>query len=251
MRPPVCFTLVADSVLDSRGSDRDYDDWAVLADDASWNSQNTRKYMLRHQSLEPTHSTIPDVSATPLIYESHGDTGPIKTGFNESNLPIESDWLRACEEVTHLEKAPLDSWGGNHVGFYATLGTVVRSGIDKGKRSYATRGYFAPNAHRSNLHVLCSALVSKVTLATDNRATGVSFMYAGSTHEVQAKREIIVSGGAVQSPQILELSGIGDPDVLSKAGVECKVVNNGVGKNLQDHPLTVCDLPTFLEVEGC
>lgn len=80
--------------------------------------------------------------------------------------------------------------------------------------------------------------MTSVKLDGDN-ATGVNFAHGGSNHTVKVNREVIVSCGALQSPQILELSGIGDPDVLKKAGVECKIVNKAVGANFQDHAITV------------
>jgi choline dehydrogenase len=81
-------------------------------------------------------------------------------------------------------------------------------------------------------------LVSKIELEKtegDARATGVQFMFDGHKHSVKAKREVIICGGSINSPQILELSGIGRPDVLRKAGVEVIVENMGVGENLTDH----------------
>lgn len=129
------------------------------------------------------------------------------------------------------------SWSGDHIGVFNTLGTVVRAGPDKGKRSYAARGYFAANAQRPNLHLLCEAVVSSIELQGD-MAVGVNLTHQARAHIVEVKREVVVSCGAIQTPQILELSGIGDPEVLKAAGVECKVENKGIGNNLQDHTLT-------------
>lgn len=105
-------------------------------------------------------------------------------------------------------------------------------------RSYAARGYFAANAHRPNFHVLCGATVAKIDLDGD-KATGVTFIHGGNTHTVKTTKEVIVAGGAIHSPAILELSGIGDPEVLRKAGVEPKIENKAVGENFQDHVLSV------------
>lgn len=124
------------------------------------------------------------------------------------------------------------------IGFYNTLGLVARSGPNKGMRSYAARGYFAANAHRPNLHVLCGATVAQIELDKD-RATGVSFIHGGNKYTVDAKKEVIVSGGAIASPAILELSGIGDPRILHRAGVEVKIENKAVGENFQDHVMGV------------
>ena len=93
--------------------------------------------------------------------------------------------------------------------------------------------------------MLCEALVSSVKLEGD-KAVGVNFSSQSKAYSVDVKREVIVTGGVIQTPQILELSGIGDPEVLRAAGVECKVSNKGVGNNLQDHPLTVSLLKSLV-----
>ena len=72
-----------------------------------------------------------------------------------------------------------------------------------------------------------------------DKAVGVNFTHRSSSHTVNVKREVVVSCGAIQTPQILELSGIGDPEVLKAAGVECRVENKAVGNNFQDHSLTL------------
>lgn len=121
------------------------------------------------------------------------------------------------------------------MGFYSSLAAVNRT-TDPGRRSYAATGYLLPNAGRENLKVLTEAMVSKIILDGDV-ATGIEFMSDGQTHKVNASREVILSAGTIQSPQILELSGIGDPAVLQAAGVECKIENQDVGANFQDHVL--------------
>ncbi|KAK5123992.1 hypothetical protein LTR85_002189 [Meristemomyces frigidus] len=221
-----------------RGSDQDYDDWAAIVDDESWSSANMKPYMRKHQTLEPIDESVTDRSTMPFVGENHGTSGPVRTSFNDTPMAIEDDFIKACDEVTGFDKKPTDPWSGDHSGFYNTLGTVSRSGKNKGMRSYAARGYFEANAQRPNLHVLCEATVSSIELAGD-RATGVKFSHAGSEHTVKANREVIVACGALQTPQILELSGIGDPDVLQKAGVQCLIENKAVGNNFQDHPITV------------
>lgn len=175
----------------------------------------------------------------PLVGEFHGTSGPVRTSFNDSILPVENDIIKACEEVTGIPNKPTDPWSGDHIGFYHTLGTVVRTGPNKGKRSYVARGYYEENrATRPNLKVLCEALVNRVIL-DGNKATGASLTHGGVEYQVSARREVIVSGGTIKSPQILELSGIGDPEVLKAAGVECKVANPGVGANVLDHSITL------------
>ena len=224
----------ADRIRYVRGSNEDYDDWAHVAGDEGWSSQNMKQYMRKHQTLEPIHESITDRSTMPYVGENHGTSGPVRTSFNPWKLDIEDDVVKAADKVTGYDKKPMDPWSGDHIGFYHTLAAIGRSGAMNGKRSYAARGYFEANASRSNLKATTEALVTKVVLDSD-KATGAVFKHGGQDYTVKARREVIVCGGTIGSPQILELSGIGDPEVLQKAGVECKIENKAVGENLQDH----------------
>lgn len=190
--------------------------------------------MKKHQTLEPIDKSVTDRATMPYIGEHHGTTGPVRTSFNDFPLPITDDIIKVCDAVSGYDKKPTDPWSGDHIGFFNTLGTVIRTGPNKGKRSYSARGYYEANKDRPNLKVICEALVNRVIL-DGTKATGVKFSQCGATYEVMAKREVIVCGGTIQSPQILELSGIGDPEVLGAAGVECRVNLPGVGNNFQDH----------------
>ncbi|KAI7345926.1 GMC oxidoreductase [Hortaea werneckii] len=220
-----------------RGSSQDYDDWAAIVSDPGWSSSAMNQYMRKHQMLEPIDPAIVDRSTMPFVGEHHGTSGPVRTSFNDAIVPLENDIIKACDEVTGFDSKPTDPWSGDHIGFFNTLGAVARTGPNRGRRSYAARGYFEANALRPNLHVLCEATVTAVRLEGE-KATGVHFRHAGVDHLVEVMREVVVSCGAIQSPQILELSGIGDPDVLAAAGVECKIVNKAIGANLQDHCMT-------------
>jgi choline dehydrogenase-like flavoprotein len=221
-----------------RGSTQDHNDWAELVEDEGWSAEIMQHYMRKHQTLEPIDPSIKDTTTMPFVREFHGTSGPVHTGFNDTIIPIENDIIKACDEVTTTPNKPVDPWSGDHIGFYNTLGSICRTGPNKGKRSYAARGYYEANRARPNLKVLCSTLVNKVNL-DGNKATGVSISHEGKEYNVSAKREVIVCGGTIKSPQILELSGIGDPAVLEAAGVECKIANPAVGANVQDHQITL------------
>jgi choline dehydrogenase-like flavoprotein len=121
------------------------------------------------------------------------------------------------------------------MGFYSSLAAVNRT-TDPGRRSYAATGYLLPNVNRSNLKVLTEAMAIKIVL-DGNVATGIEFARDGKRHTVHVSKEVILSAGVIQSPQLLELSGIGDPKVLEAAGVEPKIENKRVGSNFQDHVL--------------
>ena len=85
--------------------------------------------------------------------------------------------------------------------------------------------------------MLCDAHVNRVNL-DGNTAVGANFTYGGKKYDISSRKEVVVCGGTVKSPQILELSGIGNPEVLKRAGVKVVVENQGVGRNMQDHSLT-------------
>lgn len=146
---------------------------------------------------------------------------------------------------------PQDPRTGTAIGGFNQLTTVDPVTM---RRSYSARAYYEPNKTKSNLSVLTSALVSKVDLekteSGNAKATGVTFIVDGATHHVKANREVIVCGGVVNSPQILELSGIGSPSILSKAGIDVVVDLPAVGENLNDHSATAisvvsCKPPPF------
>jgi choline dehydrogenase-like flavoprotein len=194
-----------------------------------------KTYMRKHQTLEPVDAAIADRSSLHFVEDNHGTSGPVHTSFNDTPItPLELAVVRGLNETAGVSKTPVDPWSGDHVGFFSTLGSVIRTGPNKGRRSYAARGYYEPNAHRSNLTVLCDAYVNQVVLDGD-KATGVNFSHSGSEYEVKTKREVLVCQGTIMSPPLLELSGIGNPDILKKAGVQPKINLPSVGENFQEH----------------
>ncbi|KAI9046724.1 hypothetical protein LZ554_009462 [Drepanopeziza brunnea f. sp. 'monogermtubi'] len=135
--------------------------------------------------------------------------------------------------------SPINAWNGDHLGTYHSLSTIDRSGGQAdGTRSYAVTGYLLPNAQRPNLHVLTEALVTKLVVSEGGEVSGVVFIHEDRACQINVKKEVILSAGVIKSPQILELSGIGNPDILSRAGVKCVVDNPRVGENFHDHPAT-------------
>jgi choline dehydrogenase-like flavoprotein len=193
-----------------------------------------KHYFRKHQTLEPFDESIKNRSTMPFVGENHGNEGLVRTSFNDWRLPLEDDVIKAADEATGMTNKPTDPWSGDHIGFFNTLGSVVRRGPNRGKRSYAARGYFEPNKGRPNLKVLCEALATNVELE-GSTAKGVSFMHGGQKHTVKVNKEVILCGGVFNSPQLLELSGIGDSEVLKAAGIECKIDLPSVGTNFQDH----------------
>ena len=137
-----------------------------------------------------------------------------------------------------------DPAAGAHAGFLSSLSVVDRT-MNKGTRSYAASGYLGSSIARSNVKVLTNALVTRLTLsARPGRISveGAEFIHQGTLYTVMSMRETVLSAGVYKTPQILELSGIGNAEGLTSAGIECWVNSPAVGENLQDHVATVAPL---------
>lgn len=110
--------------------------------------------------------------------------------------------------------------------------------VKDGRRHSTARAYLDPAANRPNLKVETRALATKIILE-GGRATGVEFTRGAAAHRVTCRREVILSGGAFNSPHLLMLSGIGDPAQLAAQGIKTLVASPGVGRNLQDHAMAL------------
>lgn len=172
------------------------------------------------------------------VVSDYGISGPIQVSFTKYVSKVAHTWLTALESIgIPKNNRPLS---GNNIGASIQPNDINPANAT---RSYSAPAYLFPNIERKNLAVLTSALVGKINWASEKNgrdivASGVTFTSGGKDYTVFAKREIILSGGSVNTPQILELSGIGAKDVLFKAGVAQIVDLPNVGENLQDHTTT-------------
>ncbi|KAG8687980.1 hypothetical protein FRC09_013176 [Ceratobasidium sp. 395] len=169
------------------------------------------------------------------IYPSQGTSGVIAAGYNNWYSDISTPYGETIYNVGIPPNFDPDS--GNAFGLYNCAGSINRT---TGKRSYAASTYYAYNAGRSNFVVLTGAQVTKINFANSTSggnyvATSVSFVSNSATYTVKARKEVILSAGSVQTPQLLELSGIGNPSILQQYGIRSLVNLPGVGENLQDH----------------
>lgn len=167
--------------------------------------------------------------------DGFGASGPIQVSYAAEYSASHQYWhetlhgLGIATNKTHMT--------GSNVGSWTNLGSVDPKTCT---RSSSVTAYYQPHRHRPNLTVLTEALVERVHLQTSDgawTAKGVRFIdtATGESFSASASREVILCAGSIQSPQILELSGIGNPEVLARAGVETKVASAQVGENLQDH----------------
>jgi len=231
-----------------RGSKGDYDGWASMGN-PGWGWDDLVPYFLKHQTLDLGNNAVkPDGDPALMPHAGgskyHGMSGPIHTSFNDYRMPLEDEFIEAAYAVGGRKERKgrtlKDAYSGDHYGFYSSLGAVDRSSSAKGTRSYAASGYLKPNLGRPNLKVLTEALVCKIVLEQNNAGTtarGVEFVHEGKKCTVHASKEVVLSAGVIQTPQLLELSGIGNPEVLHEVGIPCQVENRSVGANFQDHVL--------------
>jgi choline dehydrogenase-like flavoprotein len=165
--------------------------------------------------------------------DGFGTQGPIEVSYATEYSASHRYWHNTLQ---HLG-IPTNSSHmlGYNVGAWTNLGSVNPQTCT---RSSSATAYYQPNKNRTNLVVLSEALVEKVILVQEDEswaARGVQYFHKGRRASAFASKEVIICAGSVQSPQILELSGIGNPDILRSAGVETRVPSPFVGENLQDH----------------
>ena len=198
-----------------RGNPMDFDRWAALEGCETWDWSHCLPYFKKME----------DCLAGPD--EWRGGEGPLKLERGPATNPLFKAFLTAVQEAGH----PLttDVNGYRQEGFNAFDRNVYR-----GRRYSAARAYLHPILNeRKNLDLITRAHVTKLIMEK-NRVTGVEYQKNKKRHSIQAK-EVISCGGAFNSPQLLQLSGIGPSEVLTKAGVPTVVDLPGVGENLQDH----------------
>jgi choline dehydrogenase-like flavoprotein len=166
----------------------------------------------------------------------HGASGPIQVSFPPTKPEIETPLIKAMNDTAGLQPQG-DAYAESRLGFYQLGATIERRGT-KVARSYAV-SYLIAN--QANLKVLTNATAREIIISDhgpDLKAVGIKWHHGAQLHQTNVRREVILAAGAIETPHLLELSGIGDSDVLSKAGIECKIPLPKVGENLLEHPLT-------------
>jgi choline dehydrogenase len=198
-----------------RGHPTDFDDWAA-AGNPGWSYREVMPYFLRSENND-AYPNSP--------YHGHG--GPMNVIFIKRPNPMTPAFLAAMDSLGFQRNADFN--GVDSEGYGPRQGT-----ISKGRRVSTATAYLKPVSHRSNLVILTDTRAARIRIE-DRRATGVDLLTANGERRLTARREVIVSGGAILSPALLMLSGIGDEAALRAAGVEVKHHLPGVGANYQDH----------------
>ena len=159
--------------------------------------------------------------------EVHGMDGPLGVSDIDHIHPLTRAWLQACQQTGLPLNPDFNSGDPAGCGLYQITAR-------NGRRSSAAVAYLKPARRRANLSVRTGARVLRV-LVEQGRAVGVEFVSAGKTHVIRARREVILSAGAINTPKMLMLSGIGPAHELRRHGVTMVHDLPGVGQNLQDH----------------
>ncbi len=198
-----------------RGQAQDYDRWSQMGH-RGWAWDDVLPLFKRAEKNERGADDF------------HGDKGPLSVSNMRIQRPITDAWVEAAQAAGYKFNPDYNGADQEGVGFFQLTSK-------NGRRCSAAVAYLNPARSRPNLQIITHAQVDRIVL-DGKRAVGVSYTdRAGKTGVITANREIILSGGAINSPQILMLSGIGEADQLAEHGIDVKADLPGVGKNMQDH----------------
>jgi choline dehydrogenase len=197
-----------------RGHARDYDHWRQLGCEG-WSFADVLPYFKRSETNENGADAF------------HGDDGPLHVSNPHSGNPLFRAFVRAGREAGHKETSDFN--GAQQEGFGPYQLT-----IRNGRRWSAAAAYLHPALDRPNLSIESNAHAARV-LFEGTRAVGVEYYQKKELCRARALKEVILSGGAVHTPQLLMLSGVGDAEILKRFGIAPVADLKGVGRNLQDH----------------
>ena len=201
-----------------RGNHADYDEWRDGYGAAGWGFDDVLPYFKRAE----TNTRLGD--------PFHGRSGPLHVEDASYQHELATGFIEAGVAAGLKRNDDFNGAGQEGVGAYQLT-------TRKGRRCSVADAYIHPAEDRPNLTVLTEAFVTRIVL-DGTRAVGVSYTRHGETHVAHADAEIVLSGGAINSPQLLMLSGIGPGAHLREMGIDVVVESSGVGQNLQDHPVS-------------
>ncbi|NBR16743.1 MAG: choline dehydrogenase [Gammaproteobacteria bacterium] len=203
-----------------RGDARDYDEWAALGL-PGWDYHSVLPYFRKaeHQQRGPS--------------EFHGASGPLHVEDLRHRNPLSEIFLDAAAELGHPRNPDFN--GAEQQGFGHYQATMIEA-----RRCSAAVAYLSVARQRRNLEISTRSMALRVVLE-GGRATALEYRCGSAKRTVRARRELLLCGGAIGSPQLLMCSGIGPIDELERAGIKVEVAHPEVGKNLQDH-LDYCTL---------
>lgn len=209
-------TSAINAMMFVRGNRSDYDHWASLAN-PGWGYDEVLPYFLKSERNSRGASSW------------HGANGPLDVTDPKAPHPYSLAFVEAAAQLGYARNADFNGARQDGTGLFQRT-------IKDRTRCSAARAFLHPALARSNLHVMTHAEVTRIVLE-GRRATGVRYTRNQIEEEVSARREVVLCGGTINSPQLLMLSGIGPADHLRSLGIPVLADLPGVGQNLQDHPM--------------
>jgi choline dehydrogenase len=211
-----------------RGQARDFDHWRQMGN-AGWGWDDVLPYFRRSETWE--------LNGSPL----RGDQGPLRVSATRVRRPIVDAWLRAAVAAGYKENPDYNAEDQEGVAYFQQT-------AHRGRRCSTATAYLRPAMGRANLEVLTETQVTGLSFE-GRRVVGVKTLRGGEAVTVKARREVVLSAGAIASPQLLMVSGIGAPEELRAHDINVNVALEGVGRNLQDHlqarPVYCCRAATI------
>lgn len=202
-----------------RGQAADFDGWAQMGAQG-WSWDDVLPYFRKSQNQERGET------------ECHGTGGPLNVSDFPEQHPVSGALIKACEQAGIPYRDCINT--GDQEGV-----TWFQLTMKQGRRNSTAVAYLHPAMQRSNLQVETRAMTTRI-LFEGKRAVGVEFRQGGETRRVMARREVILAAGSVESPKLLEISGIGQGALLQSLGVQLVHESPMVGENMQDHYMIGC-----------
>ena len=198
-----------------RGNALDFERWKEDEGATGWGYADVLPYFKRAEGRDEGGN------------EYRGGDGPLSTSYGPLDNPLHQAWLDAAQQAGY---SLTEDYNGYAQEGFGRMDMTVRNGT----RCSAAKAYLYEARKRPNLHVIEHALATRI-MFEGTRAVGMEYEQAGKMHQLRAAREVILSGGPINSVQLLKLSGIGPAEELQRHGITVRADRPGVGANLQDH----------------
>lgn len=197
-----------------RGQSADFDEWGAQNPGWGWHD-----CLAAYRAMEDNEAGADDY---------RGQGGPLFISANRTGLhPLVQDYIAACDQAGLPFNPDFNGQTQEGAGIYQMT-------IKSARRNSAARAFLRPAMRRSNLNVITHAQVTRI-LVEHGRAVGVEYIRNGQSHQLRCTAEVILSGGAINSPQLLQISGIGPGPLLQSLGISVVTENANVGDHLNDH----------------
>ena len=224
-------TSSINGMLYVRGQKEDFDSWEA-AGNKCWSYDSVLPYFLKSQNGQELLQSA-RINGQQIDPQYHGQLGPLSVSGLRLGSNILDEVCAAAEQVGYSRN---DDYNGHSQSGFGYFQVTQKNG----QRHSAYRAFLHPVRSRKNLTIIKNATAMQLIFEgqSNRRICGVQIHHHGQVRQISAMREVILSAGAFGSPQLLELSGIGRPDIIAAQGIEVRHQLEGVGENLSDHFLT-------------